>query len=66
MEGGQLYMHAYGKHVVDKQLQQLRQCLSWSENTIAEIENQNRQLLNACRTEPALISVLDVYEKSTI
>ena len=34
---------AYSKHVVDKHLRQLWQCSSWSEEVIAEIENQHRQ-----------------------
>ena len=51
---------AYGKHVVDVHIQQLRQCSSWSDEAIAEIENQYRQLLNVYRTEPVLKSVLDI------
>jgi len=54
----------YGNSVVDIHLQQLKH--SWSDETIAEIENQHRQLSIAYREEPALKSALDTYERIAI
>ena len=49
----------FGKTTVDVHLCQLRN--SWSEATIAEIENEHRQLIIAYRNEPALRAAIDAY-----
>ena len=54
----------FGNTTVDTHLQQLRH--SWSEESIAEIENQHRQLVIAYREEPALKSALDAYARISI
>jgi hypothetical protein len=54
----------FGNTIVDTHLQQLRH--SWSEESIAEIENEYRQLTIAYREEPALKSVLDAYANVSI
>ena len=54
----------FGKQTVDVHLQQLRH--SWSKETIAEIENEHRQLVIAYREEPALKSALDAYAHISI
>ena len=54
----------FGNTTVDAHLQQLRH--SWSEESIAEIENQHRQLVIAYREEPALKSALDAYTHISI
>ena len=56
--------HDFWNITVDAHLQQLRH--SWNEETIAEIENQHRQLISAYREEPALKSVLDAYAQVSI
>ena len=54
----------FGNTTVDTHLQQLRH--SWSEESIAEIENQHRQLVIAYREEPAFKSALDAYTRISI
>ena len=49
---------------MDIHLQQLRH--SWSEQTIAEIENQYRGLVTAYREEPVLKSAIDAYAQVSI
>ena len=52
----------YGNNVVDVHLSQLRH--SWSEDDIAGIERQHKELCKAYRDEPALRSALDNYERN--
>jgi hypothetical protein len=54
----------FGNTTVDAHLQQLRH--SWSEETIAKIENEHKQLTIAYREEPALKSALDAYANVSI
>ena len=54
----------FGNTVVDMHLSQLRH--SWSEETIAEIEIQHRQLSIAYREESALKSALEAYATVSI
>ena len=49
----------YGRCVIDPHLEQLRAL--WSEESIAEIENEHRQLCTAYRLELAFKSAIDAY-----
>ena len=54
----------FGKTIVDVHLQQLRH--SWSEECIAGIEHEHRELVLAYRNEPALKSAIDAYARIDI
>ena len=54
----------FGNQIVDVHLQQLRE--SWTEEDIAKIEKEHRQLRKAYRDEPAVKSAIDQYEATAI